>query len=65
MNMSILDWAVVAVLLAAVGGMAAYTQRYTKSVADFLVSGRCAGRYLLTISAGMVWIDAINIIYMF
>ncbi len=65
MNMTILDWSVLVVLLVGVVGIAAYTQRYTKSVADFLVSGRCAGRYLLTISAGMVWIDAINIIAMF
>ena len=39
--------------LAAVCGFAIYTRRYVRSVADYLVAGRCAGRYLLR-SAGMM-----------
>lgn len=33
-------------------GLAAYTQRYVKGVADFVSAGRCAGRYLLANAKG-------------
>jgi SSS family solute:Na+ symporter len=33
--------------------LAFWTKRYTQSVADFLSANRCAGRYLLTMAAGM------------
>jgi SSS family solute:Na+ symporter len=65
MHLHFLDWLIVVVSFLAFAGVAAWSGRQAKSVSGFLVSGRCAGRYLLTIAAGMVWIDAINIIAMF
>ena len=41
-----IDWVLVIVPLVIVFGFAVYTQRYVKSVADFLSGGRCAGRYV-------------------
>lgn len=42
-----IDWILVAGTLALVLGVATYTRRFVRSVADFLAAGRCAGRYLL------------------
>ncbi len=63
--MQFLDWAIVAVVVAALVPMVFLANRYTRSVADYLVSGRSAGRYLLCISRGMIWVGAVNIIMMF
>lgn len=65
MHLQSTDWIIVITAFLLFAGMAAWSGRQSKSVSGFLVSGRCAGRYLLTIAAGMVWIDAINIIGMF
>jgi len=61
------DWIIVITALLTFAGVAIWSSRRSgeKGVAGFLVSGRCAGRYLLTIAAGGVLIDAINIIAMF
>jgi len=59
------DWIIVATVLLFFTGIAIWSSRHAKGVTGFLVSGRCAGRYLLTIAAGGVLIDAINIIAMF
>jgi SSS family solute:Na+ symporter len=50
--MQTIDWVLVVVPLVVVLGVAVYTQRYVKSVADFLSAGRCAGRYLLANARG-------------
>lgn len=63
--MAAVDYAIVLVLLISMIAMVLISNRYTKSVSDFLVSGRSAGRYILTISKGMIWVGAINIIGMF
>ncbi|MBN8460072.1 MAG: hypothetical protein J0M04_19770 [Verrucomicrobia bacterium] len=65
MNMHQLDWIVVAAVMAVFITMAALANRLTKSVSDYLVAGRCAGRYMLTVASGMEWIGAINIVAMF
>jgi hypothetical protein len=57
-----LDWAIVAGMLVLVLGVAAYTQRLNRSVADFLSANRCAGRYLLTLAMGMSTFGAIAIV---
>jgi SSS family solute:Na+ symporter len=44
---------------------AAKTKNYQKSVADFLVANRCAGRYLLGVSEGIASLGAITVIAMF
>ena len=40
-------WLIVAVPVFAVCSLAAWSRRYVRSVSDFLVAGRCAGRYVL------------------
>ena len=64
MNMTPMDWAVVAGVLGLFVTMAVLANRLTKSVSDYLVAGRCAGRYMLTMASGMEWIGAINIVAM-
>ena len=39
-----------------------YTRRYVRSVADFLVANRCAGRYLLAVAGNMAGLGAISIL---
>ena len=65
MNMTWIDWMVVCVVMGVFITMAMMANRLTKSVSDYLVAGRCAGRYMLTMAAGMEWIGAINIVAMF
>jgi SSS family solute:Na+ symporter len=64
MNMTVLDWLVVVGVLTLFTAMAVLANRLTKSVSDYLVAGRCAGRYMLTVASGMEWIGAINIVAM-
>lgn len=47
-----IDWLFIAIPLALVMGIVLYTRKYMRSVADFLSSGRLAGRYLLTVARG-------------
>jgi len=56
------DWAiVVAVYVILIAGVL-YSKRYMRSVADFLAAGRTAGRYLISVSAGIAGIGAITIV---
>ena len=50
--MHFIDWLMVVVPIVFVLGMAIYTHRFVRSVADFLAGGRCAGRYLLANARG-------------
>ena len=59
MNMQWFDWCIVGAVMAIATGLAIYTKRYTRSVADFLAANRCAGRYLLTIAIGEVAASAV------
>ncbi len=43
-----IDWLVMALPVALIAGIALYTRRYVRSVADFMAGGRNAGRYLLS-----------------
>src|SRR5206468_11523907 len=47
-----IDWIFVAVPVALILMLALWTQRFVKSVADFLAGGRCAGRYLIANAFG-------------
>ena len=60
-----IDWTIVAGFVLFLTILSFYTKRYTKSVADFLVANRCAGRYLLTISQEMTGLGAITFVAMF
>lgn len=63
--MSVLDWLVLSVPLAIVFAAAVFTQRYMKSVADFMSGGRLAGRYLLTIAKGEMGAGAVVFVALF
>ncbi len=63
-NLHATDFIIIAVILAVIAGFALHTQRYSRSVADFLSANRCAGRYLLTVATGMAGIGAVSIVAM-
>jgi len=65
MNMTMLDWWVVGGVMALFLSMAYMANRLSTSVSDYLVAGRCAGRYMLTVASGTEWIGAIHIVAMF
>ena len=60
-----IDWSIVAALLASLIGVAVYSSRYNRSVADFLAANRLAGRYVLTLSEGIAGLGAITFIASF
>jgi len=62
MHMHLLDYSIVAALLAFLIAMAIVSKRYMQSVADFLAAGRCAGRYVLTVSEVIAGIGAVTIV---
>lgn len=43
------DWLILLMPLAAVMGLAFYSRRYVRGIADFLAAGRVAGRYLIAV----------------
>lgn len=53
MNLSLIDWLIIAALFVGLAAVARLTKPFSKSVSDFLAGNRCAGRYLLTLSEGM------------
>jgi SSS family solute:Na+ symporter len=63
--MKLLDWILTIIPLLIVLAIGIYTQRYMKSVADFLSGGRVAGRYLLAVSRGEMQAGAVVFVAMF
>ena len=63
--MNFFDWLIVGGLLLVFFIAAIFSQKYTRSVADFLAANRCAGRYLITVCGGMAILCAITIIAAF
>lgn len=53
MNLSWLDWGILAAAVVGLRLVSLSTRRYMKGVADFLSANRSAGRYLLTIATQM------------
>jgi len=64
-GMAPLDWAIVLAVVVGVVTLGVFTQRFMRSVADFLAAGRSAGRYLITISYGVANIGAITVLAFF
>jgi len=62
MNLSWIDWAIVAAVIGTLTVGVSLTRAYVRSVADFLAAGRTAGRYLLTVSQGIAMLGAITIV---
>jgi len=65
MGMQTIDWCITAGLLLVLTVAALFVKRYTQSVADFLAANRCAGRYLITISASTAGLGAMSFIGFF
>lgn len=57
--MKFLDWCLIAVPLLIVISVGAITQRYMRSVADFMSGGRVAGPYLLAVAKGELQAGAV------
>ena len=65
MGMNWIDWSIVVGLMAFVTYMAVASQKYNRSVADFLVASRCAGRYLLGTAELTAALGAVTVIVFF
>ena len=62
MNLSIIDWAIVIIVLAGMVYSVSFTKGLMRSVTDFLSAGRTAGRYLISVSQGAAGLGAISIV---
>jgi len=60
--MKFLDWTIVAIMYFGILTVVILTKRYMRGVTDYLAAGRNAGRYLLTISAGIAGLGAITVV---
>jgi SSS family solute:Na+ symporter len=60
-----IDWLIVAVPWAAIFGLALYTRRYVRGVADFMAGGRNAGRYLLATARSEMGAGAVVLVATF
>ena len=65
MNMALIDWLIVGFVFVILGCFAVYTNRFSRSVSDFMTANRCAGRYLLGGAELMASISATMIIAQF
>ena len=62
MNLHLLDWVIVAALLTFLIAITLGSRHHMRSVADFLAAGRCAGRYLISVSEGAAGLGAITLV---
>ena len=62
MNLSFIDWLIVAIALGGMIYSVSMTKGLMKSVTDFLSAGRTAGRYLISVSSGVAGLGAISIV---
>jgi len=62
MNLSLLDWAALAILFLLMLSSGWLCRRYARGVADFLVAGRTVGRYLGVGAASMTGLGAVTIL---
>lgn len=60
-----IDWTILAVPMVLVAYITWRTQRYVKSVADFLTAGRVAGRYVVAVAGGEAAMGLISIVALF
>jgi SSS family solute:Na+ symporter len=64
MNMTWIDWGIVAAVFAAVIAVVVVSKPLMRSVSDFLAAGRTGGRYLISLSQGTASLGAITIVGM-
>jgi len=60
--MTFLDWTIVLAMYVGIVATVFLTRRFMRGVSDYLAAGRNAGRYLLTISAGIAGLGAITVV---
>ena len=60
--MAFIDWTIIFIVMGVLFVIAFIAKQYTKSVSDFLVANRCAGRYLLSLSEGASGLGLISFI---
>ncbi|MBC7186975.1 MAG: sodium:solute symporter [Calditrichaeota bacterium] len=65
MNLTTLDWAIVAGMFLFTAAVVLVSRSYMRSVADFLAAGRTAGRYVISVSQGMAALGAITVVATF
>ena len=58
MNMTPLDWSILAAVLAVMVLGVLLSRSYMRSVADFLAAGRTAGRYAVSVATGIAGLGA-------
>ena len=63
--MAWIDWGLIIISLAFMVSVVHASKSYMRSVADFLSGGRTAGRYIISVSAGMAGVGAISIVGLF
>ena len=64
MNLTWIDWAIVAVVFAFIIAVVVVSKPLMRSVSDFLAAGRTGGRYLISLSQGTASLGAITIVGM-
>jgi solute:Na+ symporter, SSS family len=64
MNLTILDWGIVAAVFLFIVAVVAVSKNLMRSVSDFLAAGRTGGRYLISLSQGTAALGAITIVGM-
>ena len=64
MNLTWIDWAIVAAVFAFIIGVVILSKPLMRSVSDFLAAGRTGGRYLISLSQGTASLGAITIVGM-
>ncbi|MHB9036615.1 MAG: sodium:solute symporter family protein [Armatimonadota bacterium] len=65
MNLSWIDWTIMAVAVVVLRLVSLSTRHYMKGVSDFLSANRVAGRYLLTIASQMGGVGVVSIVAYF
>ncbi|MDX2472926.1 MAG: sodium:solute symporter [Candidatus Krumholzibacteria bacterium] len=60
--MTTLDWTIIVIMYTGIVAAVQLTRGRMRGVADYLAAGRLAGRYLLTISAGIAGLGAITVV---
>ncbi len=60
--MGVWDWLIVLVPLTFIMGMAWYSQRFIRGVADFLAAGRVCGRYVIAVAGVSVSLSVMNLV---
>ncbi len=62
--MNIIVWLIVIVPLAGILGLAFYSRRYVRDIADYLASGRVAGRYVISVGDLTAGLSVITLVAM-